>query len=65
MEKLATDIDASHILQRDSRRLSVNAQFVKLKLDRYAAERAPSWDRPGDHSQHGMPRVDYISHGPG
>jgi hypothetical protein len=57
VEKLATDIDASHILQRDSRRLSVDIQVVELKLSEFAAERAPSWDRPWDHVQDGIPGV--------
>ena len=57
VEKLAAGIVASHLLQHHSGRLSVDAQIVKLKPSGCPAERAPSWDRPRDHVQDGIPGV--------
>ena len=54
-DKTAAGIDASHVLQHDSRRLSIDVQVVKLKLSGCAAERTSSWDRPRNHAQDGIP----------
>jgi hypothetical protein len=52
--KRARHIYASHVLQHHARRLSIDAEVVKLKLSGYAAEGASSRDRPRDHAQDGI-----------